>query len=223
MGGFMSDISNSLDTENKSVTMHPFYDAYLSVPFRKKNANAYRVIAKRIGARYDSTEERWWITNSRMRDSYADIIDNNLFYSWKFYYDKSEHSDIYKPNVYLNELPKLEMKKLFADSDLISNVIPFSKLSSVGFVTTKNAEAVCVIFLSGSNHDYFEDMENFFKKTSKMHFSSKNMIVPKDIGRSIWSYYSDINTKNKPKPLDPRYAAFIINKIHGVNIKDYTN
>ena len=226
----MTDTQTSLDFIAEGVTMHPYYDAYLDIPYGTKGAIMTRNFAKNLGARYDSIENRWWIPHKRIVDSIDQIRQSNLFDSWKFVYNGQTDNKVYQPNFTLSDFNHLN--KIFTGNpvQIMANGIDVggkknrtNNQFSVIFFTSKEGEAVNIIYWSSEVNHFTESIrlhiqgkhnnyENF-----PCYMIRKQIVIPKDLARPVWAYYlKQKNSKQVSIPSDLVNSYYFM--MHGVNV-----
>ena len=226
----MTDTQTSLDFIAEGVTMHPYYDAYLDIPYGTKGAIMTRNFAKNLGARYYSIENRWWIPHKRIVDSIDQIRQSNLFDSWKFVYNGQTDNKVYQPNFTLSDFNHLN--KIFTGNpvQIMANGIDVggkknrtNNQFSVIFFTSKEGEAVNIIYWSSEVNHFTESIrlhiqgkhnnyENF-----PCYMIRKQIVIPKDLARPVWAYYlKQKNSKQVSIPSDLVNSYYFM--MHGVNV-----
>ena len=212
----MADNNITLDSRATGATMHPYYDMYLNVPYKTKNAPTIRGFVKSLGGRYDSIERRWWIPHRLLiDDSYSQIVDANLFDGWKFVFNPQIDNLVFRNSNYLDESGQEELKMFFG-GNFICNMIKDKKDNfEVIFSTGTEAQAVHVSFWNVPIETYnFSDGSN---ASLRNFYPQKTIVVPKDIGRDMWRHYKNRKNYNE-QPVDSDLMISFFREYHRVNV-----
>lgn len=184
------------------------FDCFIFIPYKKKNSSNYRNFAKKLGCRYDSSQERWILPRVKMTKLVIDEVNNyNLFDG--YVYKHNPEQDWFAAN------PEIQFGQLctgltdFLKTIDISKQIIFNTIKSVQFYSSSDSDYIIQCFITNIHRvDYtFNDSTIGWMKLFEN--CSKLIVLPKNFARENWKYY--VNKHGQENVTD-------INKIYCVRL-----
>jgi len=181
-------------------------DCFLFIPYKKKNSLNYRNFAKKLGSRYDSIQERWFLPRVKMTDSVIEEVNNyNLFDGYVFKYNPDIDWIAADPEIEFGQLCK-EIKE-FTNTIDISKQIIFNTIKSVQYYSSKSSDYVVQCFITNIHRVDYTAHTGTISWMKLFENCSKLIILPRTYARDNWRHYVAKYGKDNVTDINKNYCA----------------